>query len=143
MGRYSAASRDDRGRLPAPLPLAATDTGGPPFASSAQEGLFHDGARFANAENGVRGSFANLDPHLPTFEAQFGVAYAEAQVGPLATKLQALLKQIGFYRSAATACLLALLATVFFNVAPVRSHLPLLWWRCFATPWCARPPTSN
>lgn len=64
---------------------------------------------------------------MPTFEAQFGIAYADAQTGPLGPKLQALVEQIGYYRSMATASALSLAFVVVFNSLDHR-HLPLFPW---------------
>src|SRR6266496_3784436 len=67
------------------------------------EGLFDRGGRYADTQQEVSAAFEEAFPSMGTFEARFGVAYAEAQAGPLGPKLQALVEQIGYYRSMATA----------------------------------------
>jgi hypothetical protein len=92
------------------------------------EGLFVKGGRFAGSEEAVRSKFAQRYPKLETFDEQFGIAYSEAQAGPLGSKMQALVEQIGFYRSAATASLLCLLSITFFGLVLNRAHMPLIPW---------------
>jgi hypothetical protein len=91
------------------------------------EGLFDEGGRYAVTQQAVTTAFEEAFPSVKTFEAQFGVAYAEAQAGPLGPKLQAIVEQIGYYRSMATASALSLVVVVVFYSLGHR-HLPLLLW---------------
>ncbi len=91
------------------------------------EGLFDKRGRYAGAQQEITRALEESFPSVPTFEAQFGIAYAEAQAGPLGPKLQALVEQIGYYRSMATASALSLVLVVVFSSMGHR-HLPLLLW---------------
>lgn len=64
--------------------------------------------------------------HSASFLADVGVRpFAEAQAGPLGPKFQALVEQIGYHRSMATASALSLGFVVIFNWLGHR-HLPLI-----------------
>lgn len=91
------------------------------------EGLFDKGARYANSKEKVAEAFAAVAPRVTDFESRFGIAYAQAQTRPLSSKLERLVEQIGYYRATATACVLALVLTVAFNLVG-RDHLPVFLW---------------
>lgn len=91
------------------------------------EGLFDKGGRYASTKDEVIKAFDALYPTVSTFEAKFGIAYAEAQAGPLAPKLQSLVEQIGFYRSMAAASAISLGLVLIFNALD-HEHLPLFPW---------------
>lgn len=91
------------------------------------EGLFDKAGRYAGTKDQVTKAFDSVYPNVSNFEAQFGIAYLEAQAGPLAPKLQAFVEQIGYYRSMATASALSLGLVLIFNALD-RDHLPLFPW---------------
>lgn len=91
------------------------------------QGLFDKNGRYADNKDAVLKAFNRSYPQISGFEAQFGVAYQEAQKGPLAPKLLAFVEEIGYYRSMATACAICLTLVVIFNWAG-RDHLPIELW---------------
>jgi len=91
------------------------------------EGLFAAGGRYPGTQQEVMTAFEEAFPSMQAFEARFGVAYAEAQAGPLGPKLQALVEQIGYYRSMATASALSVVVIVVFHILGHR-HLPFYLW---------------
>lgn len=96
------------------------------------EGLFEKSGRFADNKDEVVKAFNTVHPQVSGFEAQFGIAYQEAQKGPLASKLLAFVEEIGYYRSMATGSAICLALVVVFHFAHRRS-LPIeLWLPIFA-----------
>lgn len=96
------------------------------------QGLFDKSGRYADSKDEVIKAFTKAYPQVSKFEAQFGIAYQEAQKGPLAPKLLAFVEEIGYYRSMATASAICIVLVVAFHVAD-HQHLPVeLWVPLFA-----------
>jgi hypothetical protein len=91
------------------------------------EGLFGPKGAWTFSEQEVKDAFKARFPEASNFESQFKLAYAEAQTGPLGSKLQTFVEQIGFYRSGALACALCLVLVTAFALTG-RSHLPVSLW---------------
>lgn len=91
------------------------------------QGLFDESGRYAKSKDQVLKAFENAYPQVSEFEAQFGIAYQEAQKGPLAPKLLAFVEEIGYYRSMATASAICVLLVAVFNFAQ-HEHLPPGLW---------------
>lgn len=94
---------------------------------SSDEGLFAKGSLYEDSRAEVQRAFDATYGRVKGYEGQFGVAYGEAQAGPLRPKLLAFVEEIGFYRSMATAALLGSILVPVFN-ALGRHHLPLIPW---------------
>lgn len=91
------------------------------------QGLFSKGSRYEGRQADIERQFGNIYTYVHGFEAQFGVAYVEAQVGPLGPKLLTFVEEIGFYRAMATASLLGSILLPVFSLMD-RHHLPLVPW---------------
>ena len=79
------------------------------------------------SKDAVLQAFKQKYPEAPEFEAQFGIAYLEAQTGPLAPKLESMVEEIGYYRSMATTSAICFFVVVVFNLAD-QTHLPPVPW---------------
>jgi hypothetical protein len=91
------------------------------------QGLFDKSGRYADSKDEVTKAFSKAYPQVSDFEAQFGIAYQEAQKGPLASKLLAFVEEIGYQRSMATASAICIVLAVIFHLAGHR-HLPIELW---------------
>lgn len=95
---------------------------------SSSAGLFGEGGLYdADEEKTLRNLFRKAFPELSGFENQWRAAYSVALRGPLGSRLQIMVDQIGFYRSMAAASLLCGLLILAFELGG-KAHLPLLPW---------------
>jgi hypothetical protein len=96
------------------------------------QGLFDKSGRYAHSKDEVIKAFSKAYPQVSEFEAQFGIAFQEAQKGPLASKLLSFVEEIGYYRSMATASAICIVLVVIFHLTD-HQHLPIeLWLPIFA-----------
>lgn len=91
------------------------------------QGLFDKPGRYAKSKDAVLAAFGKWYPQVTGFDAQFGIAYQEAQKGPLGAKLLSIVEEIGYYRSMATASAICFVLVLAFNLLG-RHHLPLFPW---------------
>lgn len=91
------------------------------------EGLFDKAGRYSESRDKVLAAFNSKYPKVDEFEAQFGIAYQEAQKGQLGPKLLSMVEEIGYYRSMATASVICFMLVILFNVCG-HDHLELLPW---------------
>lgn len=91
------------------------------------EGLFDEAGRYSTSKDAVLTAFSSKYPKVDDFEAQFGLAYQEAQKGPLGSKLLSIVEEIGYYRSMATASAICLVLLLAFRLLG-RDHFEVLLW---------------